>query len=78
LEAAGLEPPGPNALRHTFATWFLLESDDRWLLAKLMGTSVDMIELHYGHLIPAHARRSRSILDAIWSLGSNLDATPSA
>jgi hypothetical protein len=41
---------GPNALRHTFATWFPLHADDRWLLAKLMVTDVDMIELHYGHL----------------------------
>ena len=72
LEAAGLEPRGPNALRHTFATWFLLHSDDRWLLAKLMGTGVDMIELHYGHLIAPHANRSRAILDAIW--GNYLDA----
>jgi len=38
-----------------------------------------MIELHYGHLIPAHAERSRSILDAIWSQnGRNLDASSSA
>jgi integrase len=79
LEAAGVEPRGPNALRHTFATWFLLHSDDRWLLAKLMGTSVDMIEQHYGHLLPPHATRSRDILDAIWDgFGRNLDATRSA
>jgi integrase len=79
LEAAGVEPRGPNALRHTFATWFLLHSDDRWLLAKLMGTSVDMIEQHYGHLLAPHATRSRDILDAIWNgFGRNLDATTSA
>jgi integrase len=77
LETAGIEPRGPNALRHTFATWFLLHSDDRWLLAKLMGTSVDMIEQHYGHLLAPHAARSRDILDAIWDgFGRNLDATP--
>ena len=77
LEAAGAEPRGPNALRHTFATWFLLHSDDRWLLAKLMGTSVDMIEQHYGHLLAPHAERSRLILDAIWDgFGRKLDASP--
>ena len=76
VEAAGVEPRGPNALRHTFATWFLLYSDDRWLLAKLMGTSVDMIEQHYGHLLAPHASRSRDILDAIWDeFGRKLDAT---
>jgi hypothetical protein len=31
-----------------------------------MGTSVDMIEHHYGHLLAPHATRSRDILDAIW------------
>jgi len=60
-----------------FATWFPLESDDRWLLAKLMGTSVDMIERHYGHLIAPHATRSCDILDAVWAgFGRKLDATP--
>ena len=74
--APGVDPRGPNALRHTFATWFLLHSDDRWLLAKLMGTCVDMIEQHYGHLLAPHATRSRDILDAIWDeFGRNLDAT---
>ena len=76
LEAAGVTPRGPNALRHTFATWFLLHSDDRWLLAKLMGTGVDMIEQHYGHMLAAHANRSRDILDEIWAgFGRKLDAT---
>ncbi len=80
LEAAGLDQRGPNALRHTFATWFLLQSDDRWLLAKLMGTGVDMIELHYGHLIAPHANRSRAILDAIWEnyLDANWTQTQNA
>lgn len=76
LEAAGVETRGPNVLRHTFATWFLLHSDDRWLLAKLMGTSVDMIEQHYGHLLAPHASRSRHILDQIWDgFGRRMDAT---
>ena len=76
LEAAGVDPRGPNALRHTFATWFLLHSDDRWLLAKLMGTSIDMVEQHYGHLLAPHATRSRDILDAIWGgFGRKMDAT---
>jgi integrase len=77
LEAAGVAPRGPNALRHTFATWFLLHSDDRWLLGKLMGTSIDMIEQHYGHLLAPHATKSRDILDAIWDgFGRKLDARP--
>jgi hypothetical protein len=44
-----------------------------------MGTSVDMIEQHYGHLLAPHVERSRQILDAIWDgAGRKLDATPSA
>ena len=76
LEAAGVAPRGPNALRHTFATWFLVESDDRWLLAQLMGTNVAMIEQHYGHLVPPHAERARTILTDMWGgFGRKLDAT---
>ncbi len=41
-----------------------------------MGTGVDMIEQHYGHMLAAHANRSRDILDAIWAgFGRKLDAT---
>ncbi len=41
-----------------------------------MGTSVDMIEQHYGHLLAPHATKSRDILDAIWDgFGRKLDAT---
>jgi integrase len=75
LEAAGLEKRGPNSLRHTFATWFLIESDDRWLLAKMMGTSVQMIEQHYGHLLAVHQNASREILEAVYErFGRKLDA----
>jgi hypothetical protein len=31
-----------------------------------MGTSIDMIEQHYGHLLAPHATKSRDILDAVW------------
>jgi integrase len=76
LETAGVASRGPNALRHTFATWFLVESDDRWLLAQLMGTSVAMVEQHYGHLVPPHAERARTILTEMWGgFGRKLDAT---
>jgi hypothetical protein len=66
LDAAGVASRGPNALRQTFATRFLIVSDDRWLLAQLMGTSVDMIEQHYAHFMPPHAERAREILAGMW------------
>jgi hypothetical protein len=75
-------PASTRAGRTRFATpstWFLINSGGRWLLAKLMGTSVDMIEQHYGHLLAPHANRSRDILDAIWNgFGRKLDAAPGA
>ena len=42
------------SLRHTYAHFSILnETMDVYTLARQMGTSVKMIELHYGHLQPA-------------------------
>ena len=38
--------------RHTYATFRLIEGVDVFWLAKQMGTSVKMIEKHYGHITP--------------------------
>jgi integrase len=38
--------------RHTYATFRLTEGVDVYFLAKQMGTSVQMIEDHYGHIVP--------------------------
>jgi integrase len=38
--------------RHTFATFRLMEGVDVYSLAQQMGTSVKMIEDHYGHITP--------------------------
>jgi integrase len=38
--------------RHTYATFRLTEGVDVYFLAKQMGTSVKMIEDHYGHINP--------------------------
>jgi hypothetical protein len=51
LEAAGLERRGPNALRHSFASFAIRNGIDAFRLARLMGTSVQMIDQHYGHLL---------------------------
>jgi integrase len=40
------------SLRHTYATFQILNGIDIYKLAKNMGTSVLMIERHYGHLEP--------------------------
>jgi len=38
--------------RHTYATFRLTEGVDVYFLCKQMGTSVEMIEDHYGHIVP--------------------------
>lgn len=56
LEEAGLRM-GPNGIprstycfRHTYATFRLSEGVDVYILSEQMGTSVKMIENHYGHV----------------------------
>jgi site-specific recombinase XerD len=40
----------PAVVRHTYATFRLSEGVDAYLLAEQMGTSVQMIQQHYGHV----------------------------
>jgi integrase len=50
LEAAELKQRGPYQLRHTFATEALAAGISIFELARVMGTSVAMIDRTYGHL----------------------------
>jgi integrase len=50
LEAAGISRRGPYCLRHTFATEALAAGVSIFELARLMGTSVNVIDRTYGHL----------------------------
>jgi integrase len=50
LESAGVRVRGPYHLRHTFATEALAAPVSIFELARLMGTSVAMIDRTYGHL----------------------------
>ena len=58
LIASGLQTSSPGhrrrtyCFRHTYATFRLTEGVDVYFLAKQMGTSVKMIEDHYGHITP--------------------------
>jgi len=69
LEASGLlmSDAGTRrcaySLRHTYATFRLMEGIDVYFLAKQMGTSVKMIEEHYGHITPT--KNAERILDGI-------------
>ena len=80
LRSAGLERggalwlPKPYALRHTFATWALDAGFDVFELARLMGTSVVMIDKVYGHLAKGHAERARERLNRRPSIVAAEDA----
>jgi integrase len=64
LQRAGeLWLPGPYAMRHTFATWALDAGIDIYDLARLMGTSVQVIDRTYGHLAKGQAERARDRLN---------------
>ena len=55
--------------RHTYATFRLTEGVDVYFLAKQMGTSVKMIEDHYGHITPV--KNAEQILKGLpgWETG---------
>ena len=49
-EGASGVPRSTYCFRHTYATFRLAEGVDVYFLAEQMGTSVKMIEEHYGHV----------------------------
>jgi len=66
VEAAGLgKGRRIYDLRHSFATWALDAGISLYELARFMGTSVRMIDLHYGHLMPGSTEAARAKLNAI-------------
>lgn len=54
----------PYVLRHTFASNALAAGVGTFELARYMGTSVEMIERTYGHLVEGADDAFRSRLDA--------------
>jgi integrase len=42
---------GLYALRHSFASFAIRNRMDSFTLSRLMGTSLQMIDQHYGHLL---------------------------
>jgi integrase len=51
-------------LRHTFASWALAANVSMFELARFMGTSVKIIDRHYGHLVRDSEDTVRAKLDA--------------
>ena len=75
--------PSPYVLRHTFASNALAAGVGTFELARYMGTSVEMIERTYGHLVVGADDVFRSRLDAFaagrvgvdWASAEGTDAT---
>lgn len=64
LEAAGVSKRGPYHLRHTFATEALAAGVSIFQLSRLMGASVETIEMHYGHMARDSEDTLRDLLAA--------------
>jgi integrase len=69
LEAAALPRLVPYAMRHTFASFAIAAGVSLFYLARLMGSSVEMIDKTYGHLLPDSEHYLRGLLDGF-------DSTP--
>jgi hypothetical protein len=66
LKAAGIKPlRQPYDLRHTYATFGLRAGLSAFELSRYMGTSLAMIDLHYGHLASDGRQHAVALLDAL-------------
>jgi integrase len=69
LRAAGIEHRRIYDLRPTYASWSLAAGVSLFALSRRMGTSLQMIDLTYGHLAPDAEEQERLLLDAYDSRG---------
>jgi integrase len=72
--AAAIEPPRDlYDLRHTYATFALRAGVAVFAVSRFMGSSIAMIDHHYGHLARDSREHAVSLLDALalerWTLG---------
>jgi integrase len=63
LRAAGIEHRRVYDCRHTFASWAIAGGVQLFYLARIMGTSVAMIDQTHGHLLPDSEEYLRGLLD---------------
>ncbi len=59
---AGIEAVTPNDLRRTYASWLMQAGAEAFVVARLMGTSVEMIDKTYGHLKDDNLRSAVALL----------------
>ena len=67
-KAAGLRG-GVHTLRHSFASHFLRETPDLYLLAEILGHSQTRVTELYSHLLPDHLERGRNAVSFSPSIG---------
>lgn len=73
VEAAGLDHRGVYAMRHTYATWAIAGGASSFKLARLMGTSVEMIDRTYGHLLADADEQTMAVYAAFDKRTSDAD-----
>jgi hypothetical protein len=71
--AAEAEADSPYALRHTFASNALAAGVVTFELSRYIGTSVEMLERTYGHLVEGHDDAFRARMDAFATARSGVD-----
>jgi integrase len=86
--AAGIEPlRRAYDLRHTFATFALRAGISTFDLSRFMGSSLTMIDRHYGHLARDGREHAAALLDSLaasgtetaaWTFGGRRHAPPEA
>jgi integrase len=70
-DSCQFEERNPYALRHSYATWALRVGLPTFTVARRMGTSVQTIEKHYGHLAEDAEEWELQRLES-WSAGPNV------
>ncbi len=73
-EGASGGPRSVCCFQHTYATFRLAEGVDVYFLADQMGTSVKMIEEHYGHV---NTVKHADLVSRAWAAGTLARARPS-
>jgi integrase len=70
-ETASLKDVTPHTLRHTAATWLMLNATDIWQAAKFLGMTTETLERTYGHHHPDYqAQAAQNITPKIRASGT--------
>jgi integrase len=77
LERANIQDFRFHDLRHTFASWYMMNGGDLYELAKILGHSNIKMTERYAKLARQHIARTGSTAREIWKLMevSNADKT---